>query len=33
MSILVSGVEGNRQCLDGGAMFGNAPPTYVGKMG
>lgn len=25
MSILVSSVEGNRQKLDGGAMFGNAP--------
>lgn len=25
MSVLISAVEGNRQLLDGGAMFGNAP--------
>ena len=31
MSIKISSVEGNRQLLDGGAMFGNAPRTVWEK--
>ena len=31
MDVIISAVEGNRQCLDGGAMFGNAPRVVWSK--